>query len=615
MNQYIEKNNKKQYLSNSKILYADIETVFINNIHQPIGIGYSNLTGTISNVYLLTNNNDNIKDGFLKIITQFIIDSQNSTVYFHNLSSFDGFLLLKSLYNILPLKKITFIEKNNMIYQITLNESTVIKDSFLLFPASLSKLTNQTNKFYTKIKFDYENMKTIWVNRPIMIRLLLKNDVLCLHESFVTLNNILLTFFKIDITKKISLSSLSFELYRERFYKTPLIHKNPKKKDRFFRQSYFGGVPNLYKPILKDGYYYDINNLYPTVMCYDMPLTPVLPPKNKKINLVNFFGFLEVRVITPKHIFIPCLPKKDNIKGTISPTGTWQCLYFSEELKIAASLGYKVHIVKSYSYKRGKIFNNYINFFYRIRTLYSKKNALNQISKLLLNSLYGRFGMHITQNTKKIVDLKNLYQIKKKYKIDNYKLLNKNVAIFCYTEKDNSKIETFKQNILDTAVQIAISITAYSRMFLYRYQTIPNNSCFYSDTDSVFLQKRIANYLTGIQLGKLRTVDKIKYAYFISLKSYIYMSHNNLIFLKFKGLTKTEQNKLSPSFFYSFFDEKQGLTKPHVIVRSNFFYKEFLSLNLLKRNVLIKLKISLDKRLKLYKNKKWVSTTPVHTHM
>ncbi len=93
------------------------------------------------------------------------------------------------------------------------------------------------------------------------------------------------------------------------------------------------------------------------------------------------------------------------------------------------------------------------------------------------------------------------------------------------------------------------------------------------------------------------------------------MSQNNLIFLKFKGLTKTEQNKLSPSFFYSFFDEKQGLTKPHVIVRSNFFYKEFLSLSLLKRNVLIKLKISLDKRLKLYKNKKWVSTTPVHTHM
>ena len=138
---------------------------------------------------------------------------------------------------------------------------------------------------------------------------------------------------------------------------------------KFFRQSYFGGVPNLYKPIIKDGYYYDINNLYPTVMCYDMPLTPIISTKNKNINLVNFFGFLEVRITTPKHIFIPCLPKKDNIKGTINPTGTWQCLYFSEELKIAASLGYKIHIIKSYSYKRGKIFNNYVNFFYRIRLL------------------------------------------------------------------------------------------------------------------------------------------------------------------------------------------------------------------------------------------------------
>ena len=283
-------------------------------------------------------------------------------------------------------------------------------------------------------------------------------------------------------------------------------------------------------------------------------------------------------------------------------------------MKIAVSLGYKIHIIKSYSYKRGKIFNNYINFLYEIRTLYSKKNALNKISKLLLNSLYGRFGMHITKNTKKIIDLKNLYQIKKKYKIDNYKLLNKNVAIFCYTEKSNSKIETFKENIIDTAVQIAISITAYSRMFLYRYQTIPNNFCFYSDTDSVFLQKRIPNYLTGIQLGKLRTVDKIKYAYFISLKSYIYISSDNSICLKFKGLTKTEQNKLTPSFFYSFYDKKQVLDKPQVILRSNFFHKEFLSLNLLKRNVLIKLKISFDKRLKFYKRGKWVSTKPIRTH-
>ena len=346
-------------------------------------------------------------------------------------------------------------------------------------------------------------------------------------------------------------------------------------------------------------------------MCYDMPLTPIITLKNKNINLINFFGFLEVRIVTPKHIYVPCLPKKDDLKGTINPKGTWQCLYFSEELKIAASLGYKIHIIKSYSYKRGKIFNNYINFFYKIRTLYSKKNALNQISKLLLNSLYGRFGMHITKNRKKIIDLKNLYQIKKRYKIDNYKLLNKSIAIFCYTEKDNSKIETFKQNILDTAVQIAIAITAYSRMFLYRYQTIPDNFCFYSDTDSVFLQKRILKYLTGIQLGRLRTVDKIKYAYFISLKSYIYITHNNLICLKFKGLTKTEQNKLPPSFFYSFLEEKQGLTKPQVILRSNFFYKEFLSLNLLKRNILIKLKISFDKRVKIYKKSKWTSTTPI----
>tara|TARA_B110000967_G_scaffold94827_1_gene97424 strand:+ start:2542 stop:4416 length:1875 start_codon:yes stop_codon:yes gene_type:complete len=606
----IKKSNLKYYSWNPNILYADIETVFINNIHQPIGLGYSNITGTKSNIHLLPYDCVDIKNEFLKIVTQFIEESKNSTVYFHNLSSFDGFLLLKCLYNILPVKKIHFIEKNNIIYQITFND-TIIKDSFLLFPESLYKLSVQTNKYYTKMNFDYSTIKAIWATKPIILRMVLKNDVMCLHESFTTLNTLLITFFGINVHKKLSLSSLSFELYRERFYKTSLINKNSRKKDLFFRKSYFGGVPHLYGTFLQNGYHYDINNLYPAVMCFDMPLTPIKTTEDKLINLINNFGFLEVKIVTPKLIFTPCLPKKDDIKGTINPTGTWKGMYFSEELKIALSLGYKISVIKTYGYKRGKIFSNYIKFFYKIRKLYSKKNLLNKISKLLLNSLYGRFGMHVTKSTKKIIDAKKLFHIKKRYKIDYYKPLNKNAVIFSYTDKNNTTMETFSNNIPDTAVQIAMSITSYARIFLYKYQTLPNNFCYYSDTDSVFLQKRVPRYLTGIDLGKLRTVHKIKHAYFISLKSYIYLSNTNSFHLKFKGLTKTEQQNLSPSFFYSFFVEKPFSEKTHVILRSEFFFKEFSSLNLLKRNILIKLKISFDKRVKSYENKKWTATRPI----
>ena len=35
----------------NKILYADIETIIVNNIHVPIALGYSNFNGINSNVY------------------------------------------------------------------------------------------------------------------------------------------------------------------------------------------------------------------------------------------------------------------------------------------------------------------------------------------------------------------------------------------------------------------------------------------------------------------------------------------------------------------------------------------------------------------------------------
>lgn len=72
-------------------------------------------------------------------------------------------------------------------------------------------------------------------------------------------------------------------------------------------------------------------------------------------------------------------------------------MYFSEELKLAKSLGYTIiPLIKGYLFEKLK--SPFVKFF---NTMYGKRQeAKNQgnktlfyVSKILMNSLYGRFGM------------------------------------------------------------------------------------------------------------------------------------------------------------------------------------------------------------------------------
>jgi DNA polymerase type B, organellar and viral len=68
---------------------------------------------------------------------------------------------------------------------------------------------------------------------------------------------------------------------------------------------------------------------------------------------------------------------------------------FSEEIYNAMKYGYKFEILRGYIFEKDFIFSDYIKDLYSIKENHNK--ALYLISKLLLNSLYGRFGMNYDQ--------------------------------------------------------------------------------------------------------------------------------------------------------------------------------------------------------------------------
>ena len=174
----------------------------------------------------------------------------------------------------------------------------------------------------------------------------------------------------------------------------------------FLSFGYFGGITEVYKPYGQNLKYFDVNSLYPYVMAH-FPM-PTGKPKffygDIRKNEYYAFGFFYVRVTAPDDIRVPILLTRIN-RSTIAPIGTWEGMYFSEELYNAESYGYKFEIIFGYLFEKSKIlFADYIKNLYTIKKERSSKDAKYIISKMLMNSLYGRFGMNPYRESHQIVD-------------------------------------------------------------------------------------------------------------------------------------------------------------------------------------------------------------------
>lgn len=65
---------------------------------------------------------------------------------------------------------------------------------------------------------------------------------------------------------------------------------------------------------------------------------------------------------------MPILPYRTKGK-TIYPVGIWRGTYFSEELKEAIQIGYKIKPIRGYEYSKFNLFDGYINHFYEKKNI------------------------------------------------------------------------------------------------------------------------------------------------------------------------------------------------------------------------------------------------------
>ena len=229
------------------------------------------------------------------------------------------------------------------------------------------------------------------------------HDCKILYDIIIKFYNEIKELFNVNILRVSTLPSLAFKIFRTHFnnFSIPITFME---EYNDFKKAYFGGHVDVYRPYGKNLFYYDINSLYPSVMKdYKYP-TDIIGKFIGDIRLVsayehyfnNNLGIYKVKVKAP-NIKNPILPVKS--KGQLLyPYGNWTAWYFSEEIKNAEKYGYEFEILGGYIFDSADLFSSYIADLYKIKETSHKNSAMYLISKLLLNSLYGKMAINPNLN-------------------------------------------------------------------------------------------------------------------------------------------------------------------------------------------------------------------------
>ena len=394
---------------------------------------------------------------------------------------------------------ISFYSSGSMVVSMTLRsrDKCTVKlcDSFRLLPASLRSLTEAFNVQHKKTSYDFKAME--YGQELIDYN---EQDCRGLHE-------VLECFFAMsqDLHSE-TLATHALSTFRKDFLKSTLF-KPPADAIQAARLSYHGGRVEVYKRKSNNLQAFDVNSMYPYVMCQGIPVeflgrTRRLKHEDKR------FGFVEATVQIPESLYIPPLPVRIPKSGRLFfPTGKIRRFWTSEELQTAETVGITIlKIHQAFIFHTEAIFTEYVRHFYLMKK--TAGEPLRTIAKLLLNSLYGKFGQHPTRS---------MFFSEAEAPEGSIPLMSPITGM--PTGFAEYKTESKAAHMLP---HIACAITAKARLHLL---SCLNERTYYCDTDSVFTTDTIE---TSTELGHWALVGSGE-AEFYQPKLY-----------KFKGLWKAK---------------------------------------------------------------------------
>jgi hypothetical protein len=394
-----------------------------------------------------------------------------------------------------------------------------------------------------------------------------------------------------------TIASYAMKVYRTNFLVDKKICVLTKEEYDFCKRGFFGGRTEVFqlKAIaedIDDGkviQYQDIQSLYPTVQFFDMlpcgiPTWDISPSINNiKEYLQNHFGYIECDIICPKYLHIPVLGEKKDCKLVFDLVDKTKVVYSSLELLKSLEKGYTISkVYKTLSFdKCDDLFKGYIQTFLKIKTecngydgdniddyiqryynhcgvhldksKVKSNNGMKLLAKILLNSLWGKFGQKDDLPTTEYYTEPNKWfrlldkHINGNVVIKNETMIDENTLYVQYVSK-----ETKTSSLNNTNLALAGFVTANARLRLYKELSQLNERVIYCDTDSIIYHYNptLYNIKQGDMLGEWEPETKSPIVKVLALapKSYGYICADGKSTIKCKGINLHYNNSKQFNF-------------------------------------------------------------------
>ena len=367
------------------------------------------------------------------------------------------------------------------IFRWTKDEKKLIAiDNTNLFPGSLEYWGEIMG--IPKLKVDFDNV----TDKDL--------ETYCIRDVEIMIKCWLTWMDFLDTNKcgafKMTVGATALNTWRHRFMPVTVhIHNDPLAL-MLERQSYRGGRTECLfqgKITGQPFYYIDINAMYGHVLSrylYPAGISDARETNSLNILIRKLSQFAVVARVTID-IDEPWFPYKTNNR-TIYPVGRFTTTLTTPELKLCYQKGWIQGVHALAWYRQAPLFSKYVKHFGALKTLYTHDNnqGYATICKLLINSLYGKFGQSgFEQKQIGETDIDDIWNMTvcDVETGEFYRMIALAGGVF-EERKTGESFHSFPA--------IAAHVTAYARMYLYRLvRRITPGHVYYMDTDSMIVDR------------------------------------------------------------------------------------------------------------------------------
>lgn len=354
---------------------------------------------------------------------------------------------------------------------------------------------------------------------------------------------------KIDVSGKGTQASISLETFKQG-YLTENIYPSPYK--HIEREAYYGGLTVVMRTHYNSSinndkmHIYDINSSYPSALTHLMPTHPdkhfkFEPREFNKIDEIidtNFYHVVSSEYQGNDKHFINIFVKRYD--GKISSSENMYDIWAPGcTLKTAIKQNSKIICDEIITYKTTYLFKEYIEELYNKRKANSEKKGTPEYCsvkdlalKLLMNSLYGKFGQKAYKMQKFIRTYSEYRELLKEFIIDDIKPVDHDsfdLLIKYHGENDEDEA-------LDNFIRFPAYVTALGRCKLIEgIMAVGYEHVYYMDTDSIHTTKELPEELiSDTILGKFKKEAEVCKAIYLAPKTYYYEKDSYIVY-KNKG--------------------------------------------------------------------------------